>query len=379
MTGPAYPPARAVAASIEAHFAHNIAAARRRGMEDLSPQLDTEAITTVISTAFWASLRREEGRDPQISLALLPSESAGEAMIFESPLPLTAEALARLAPAVVRPGIHLGVWPDGGHLLVWGIARRLPCLCFVLEVVEPGMLVIKYRRGEGIAKFGNVAVLKGDEIKIVDERLAGMPDYPAVLASLLSFDPAMSLRDSPAVLIRLAVSMRAHGHGGALLVVPTESRSWTESIVWPVPYEVRRSRSEIAELMREARAEESSDGPPEAIGRAIDAVAGLTAVDGATVISSAFEVLAFGVKIGRAARGTPVSQVITTEPVVGDTPTIVHATQLGGTRHLSAAQFVHDQRDTLALVASQDGRFTLFAWSPSQRIVRAHSIASLLV
>ena len=39
---------------------------------------------------------------------------------------------------------------------------------------------------------------------------------------------------------------------------------------------------------------------------------------------------------------------------------------LGGTRHLSAAQFVRDQPDALALVASQDGRFTIFAWSPCE-------------
>jgi hypothetical protein len=53
--------------------------------------------------------------------------------------------------------------------------------------------------------------------------------------------------------------------------------------------------------------------------------------------------------------------------------------QLGGTRHLSAAQFAYDQRDALALVASQDGRFTAFAWSPSEEIVRAHRIESLLL
>jgi len=53
--------------------------------------------------------------------------------------------------------------------------------------------------------------------------------------------------------------------------------------------------------------------------------------------------------------------------------------QHGGTRHLSAAQFVHDQRDTLALVASQDGRFTIFAWSPCEEMVHAHGVDVLLL
>jgi hypothetical protein len=54
-------------------------------------------------------------------------------------------------------------------------------------------------------------------------------------------------------------------------------------------------------------------------------------------------------------------------------------TQLGGTRHLSAAQFVHDQRDTSALVASQDGRFTIFQWSEREDMVHAHRVEALLL
>jgi len=57
----------------------------------------------------------------------------------------------------------------------------------------------------------------------------------------------------------------------------------------------------------------------------------------------------------------------------------VHPDQLGGTRHLSAAQFVHDQRDAVALVASQDGRFTVFECSPGEAMVRAHRVETLLL
>ena len=58
---------------------------------------------------------------------------------------------------------------------------------------------------------------------------------------------------------------------------------------------------------------------------------------------------------------------------------IVEPSQLGNTRHLSAAQFVYDQRDAIALVASQDGRFTIFAWSRSREIVHAHRLEILLL
>ena len=59
------------------------------------------------------------------------------------------------------------------------------------------------------------------------------------------------------------------------------------------------------------------------------------------------------------------------EPVVGNAPLKVDPSELGGTRHLSAAQFVFEQRDSLALVASQDGRFTVFGWSPCGEGARA--------
>jgi hypothetical protein len=117
----------------------------------------------------------------------------------------------------------------------------------------------------------------------------------------------------------------------------------------------------------------------ESLNRAVDAVAGLTAVDGATLMTSSYEVLAFGAKIVRR-RGQPVvEQMTVTEPVEGNAPIVINPTTFGGTRHLSAAQLVYDQRDSVALVAGQDGRFTVFAWSPSIEMVHAHRIETLLL
>jgi hypothetical protein len=48
-------------------------------------------------------------------------------------------------------------------------------------------------------------------------------------------------------------------------------------------------------------------------------------------------------------------------------------------RHLSAAQFALDQPDAVAMVASQDGRFTLFAWSPRENLVGARRLEALLL
>jgi hypothetical protein len=115
------------------------------------------------------------------------------------------------------------------------------------------------------------------------------------------------------------------------------------------------------------------------VGNAVNAIAGLTAVDGATVLTNTYELKAFGAKIARRKGSPQVEQVAVTEPIEGDVAFTVHPTQLGGTRHLSAAQFVHDQRDAVALVASQDGRFTVFAWSPCEDMVHAHRVEALLL
>jgi hypothetical protein len=368
-----------VAETVVGHFARRAEAARAAGKEGLAPTPDAAAVEAVISAAFWASLRREEGRPPKISLAYLPPEQAGRPLVFERRVRLAPDALARIAPAVERPGIHLGIWRDAEGLYVWGTTRVLPLYCFVDETIAPGLIVIKYRRGQGSSKYANVAVLEGDQIKVVDEMSAGLPDCPELLTSLLGFDVSSLADDSFSVLVQLAVSMRAHGRGGSLLVVPKGSDAWRESIVHPITYSVAPAFSELAELMRHEPEDGKRRGWQEALRRAVDAAAGLTAVDGAAVINREYELLAFGAKIARRSGASRVSQVIVTEPVVGSAASVVGPTELGGTRHMSAAQFVQDQRDSFALVASQDGRFTVFAWSPCELMVHAHRVETLLL
>ena len=111
----------------------------------------------------------------------------------------------------------------------------------------------------------------------------------------------------------------------------------------------------------------------------VEHLAGLTAVDGATIISNAYELLAFGAKIGRAKGKENIDELSFSEPIIGGSAVVMHPAKVGGTRHLSAAQFIHDQRDATALVASQDGHFTIYTWSSQQGRVQAHRIDTLLL
>src|SRR5262249_49869743 len=162
--------------------------------------------------------------------------------------------------------------------------------------------------------FANVVVLKGDEVKLVDEGGAALPDCPGMVTSLLGFG-ANAAADRMDVLVQLAVSMRAHGRGGTLLVVPEGSDAWRDSILWPATYPVEPAFWELKEML--ARDETESDDPEwqEALRRAVEAVAGLTAVDGAAIINEGSELLAFGAKIVQSRNGEEVERVVVTEPV----------------------------------------------------------------
>jgi uncharacterized membrane protein len=340
---------------------------------------DSATLAALIDAAFWTSLRREEGYIPRISLAFVAPEQSDDAIAFATSLPLEPKDLTKLAAAVERAGVHLGVWPQQDELRVWGITRNLPAFCLVLEVVLPGLLVVKQSPSEESGKFINVAVLQGDEIKIIDPEAAIIPAYPTLLASLLRLESQFATGSAVNVLLQLAVSIRTHGRGGTLLVVPAGSDAWAESILQPITYSVVPAFSGLADLMRKDAGGKPSRRWEDALGRAIDGIAGLTAVDGATLITANYELVAFGAKIVRRKDSPQVAQVVVTEPIEGSSPLIAEPAQFGGTRHLSAAQFVHDQPDAIALVASQDGRFTVFAPSSSEEMVHAHRIDALLL
>lgn len=376
-----YQAAHAVAETIEAHFAAHLAEARARGERRLAHPPSTRAIERMIDATFWASFRPEEGRFPKISLAFLPPEQARQPLTFEQRLPLTPAILTKLAPAVERPGIHLGIWgaDNDEELYVWGATRKIPSLGFVLEDVEPGLLVIKHRRAAGFGKYTNVAVLKGEQVKIVDEQGQSLPDCPDLLKSLHAFTAREQYQPEVNALVQLAASMRAHGQGGILLVVPDGSEKWRESVVHPILYSVGPPFSRLADLIRKGAALAGENEWEAQLRNAVDTVAGLSAVDGATVINGSYEVLAFGAKLVRAPGHPPVEQMMLTEPIIGNQAEVVHPVFHGGTRHLSAAQFIYDQRDCLGLVASQDGRFTVFAWSPCEQMVHAHRVDVLLM
>jgi len=375
-----YKAALIVAETVETIFTNHVATATKIGEKNLACVPNASIIESFIDVGFWTSLRHEEGRSPRISLAFLRPDQAGTPIVFAQPIPFTPRTLTKLSPGYERAGIHLGVWHDDNNVpYVWGATLTLPNCCFVLDISEPGQVVIKHRRSEGFGKFSNIAVLAGDDIKIVDEKSPTVRSCPTLITSLLDFTSASSRYDSINVMLQLAVSMRAHKRGGTLLVVPNGTKEWRESISHPLHYAIKPAFSGLANLVKQLDKDHTLTNWQSMLAKEVDIVGGLTAIDGATIINDEYQLLAFGEKIIRRIDQPIIEQVIETEPIKDNKPTIVFPAKTGGTRHLSAAQFVQDQHDAIALVASQDGKFTVFAWSPHDNLVQAHRIDSLLL
>jgi hypothetical protein len=163
-----YAAARAVARRVHEHFLRHRDGARAEGDELPVLVPGVSEIEVMVEAAFWASVRREENSVPTISLTFLPPGRAICPLLLDRALPLSAATLARLGPAVERPSVHLGVWRGSDGLSVCGLTWEVPPFCFAIEVITPGLLVVKHGHST-YGKLVNVAVLEGDQVKLIDE------------------------------------------------------------------------------------------------------------------------------------------------------------------------------------------------------------------
>ena len=99
MAGPSYPAARIVAQRLEARIATSTAAFKNASD---APKPDAGTIEEIITTAFWASLRREEGHVPRISIAFLPPEQSVRPVQFNPRIRLEANLCLRAVSRLHR-------------------------------------------------------------------------------------------------------------------------------------------------------------------------------------------------------------------------------------------------------------------------------------
>lgn len=109
----------------------------------------------------------------------------------------------------------------------------------------------------------------------------------------------------------------------------------------------------------------------EKLNRSLEFVAQLTAVDGATILGRDLAVYGFGAKLKPKDPEKRLKKVRQSQPFEHSPFEDIDISNWGvGTRHLSAAQFVFDHRDCVAIVCSQDGRLSALNWDMENESVQ---------
>ena len=351
--------------------------------------VSVEELTTLINVAFWASFKKDEGRAVTIAVQYAPPDKVERPFLLQHPVPYTDEHLIRLSPVLPGATVACGVWKDAtDQLVIWGWHTSgfttEDCHPLRISSRDPGTLKIAFGRLN--------IIVTGTRILFIDN------DFLAVhLPASLSGQTQVGWEVE-----QILTAMAAHGAGGTLIIVPDHD-AWRGSIKEPIlyaastpfdtvsvqreqldvlaehPYGVqqeyakffrRRGPLALGDPVREEALHTIHDhflagqrhDVHDGLVRSLAFIGQLTAVDGAVIVNDAVQVLAFGAKIKpRHARKSP-EMLVVSEPTAGSVPEEVSLAEFGGTRHQSAAQFVFDQRQGVAFVASQDGIMTMLTW-----------------
>ena len=355
--------------------------------------LSCRQFSRVLNTLFWASLKKEEGRHVVISLVVLEPEYLNpnygiHRLVFSNLSPFSMEPLVKLSAGLAGTDSSIEVCTrPTGRMDITGISVR-PVTGLVLRILEVGHIVLY----NGVEVFAEIK--PGPEVHILDPWL--VPDWVFQIERYLrrlERDGSAERGIGLAWHLRYLAKAIQHGRGGTLLIVPKGDKDWRKSV--EIAHEIGRDSLRFLTLAenwtkeskqltkKDAKANKEPIGltymwpdiPEErSFSRAVEAIGQLTAVDGATILDSSFRVLGFGAKIQKL-HDMP-ETVIKKDPLDAYDYHEVSLSDLGGTRHSSAAQFVYDNPETIALVASQDGHMTLF--SGADGIVTAVRCETLL-
>lgn len=384
-----------------------VAAALRRQWPAHGLALPTPAVLTrFIAEGYQASLLREEDRPVQCHLFLRPVltveqlpappaeiMAAYQILVFHTPRGYTSQELRRLSPITQRPGTLLSVGvASTGELLIQGLvfATRpwdhvdaphdtalLPPALY-MQVAGPGRLAF-------FCGAQPVLVLHQGQLGDYSGRafpagwLSGFaePEAEADRGKQAEFNPELARQLGSHSLHRCLARVRAQGHGGLLVLVPSASGPQLVSsagLLRP-KYDVRqnsfgiRYRDLLARLVARSAAlgittwaayRLATDGELQQLHTELeqfaDLLADLMAVDGALVLDKQFGLFGFGVEIAAPAPATPlVYRALDAEGRAVQ----AEAADSGGTRHRAAYRLCQAEAGCLAIVVSQDGNIRL--------------------
>jgi hypothetical protein len=342
---------------------------------EADPEALVDALVVLVEALAKASLDYYEGVPAlgTIELALDDARASADGseldLIFLAPLPVTAALIRDLAPVIARHNVLL-VGRAAGALTAQGVGP--PGNGVRLRAFAPGRISIHLGGLVGVFDlhgaevFGNLS-----------------STLRAILDTHGSLEDPRKLDDWPDAIQALLGRVRALRRGGAILLVPSESV--LDTVVAPNKFDLARpsarftsaadasfnvSRATRSLAKHEFNAQEAGRNPSferaveyaqnkehEEAHRAagLNAVALLTAIDGAVVMNYSLGILAIGAKIIATCEPSSITRVDFVTRHEQRVP--LHA--CGGTRHQSAIRFVASVDKSMALVCSQDGGISI--------------------
>lgn len=307
---------------------------------------DVDWLRMALEACFWASLQFEEGRSIRGSVVYAAAEDCVQRLQLASPTPFTPERIRDLLPAVRPDCAALAATGTA----IWGMALQLPHGAFFITIVGPGRLLL--RCGERV-----LASLDGSVLT----RLPDLHDAFQALFPRLA-DPGLRR-----VVIHASLLMRKIGHGGAIAFVnelgeglapqhrlDTASRyqTWADETLAEATLKNEPDNREM-----QARAAVEGEHRERAKALLLRDIVQLTATDGLLAVGEDLRVLCFGAKI-EVAEPPGLIDII---DFGSDEARRATMSDMGGTRHQSAARFAWSRSNSILLVVSQDGRCSLLS------------------
>lgn len=361
--------------------------AEARGGVDAGLIPSATDVASLLENALWATTLADEGRYPRFSLVFGPPPPGS---LRVQARPLVARNIAKLAPTLVSDLSRIGVQrTDRGDLEIWGIAPGWTSCVEVLGIA-PGYLIVRMGP-HNLAVFRHAEYLplvRNDPARGIHGM--GRDHAAAIIGETFATDLSPERQAvTGLLLLMIADAMRAQGNGGSLLVLPHDVERRRRALEW-----IDLGQNAVGGITLEGCFDkylpQLQDTPdPLAAAAAIPgignylnrrkpvdhtlldqvAVVGqLTGVDGAVVFGDRLELVGFGAMIRAPQRGEAGS------------PDFIHRRSLlaysnpdqkgeqvaiasvGGARRQSAARFVVNNYDSLAITASHDGPVSLALW-----------------
>lgn len=329
-------------------------------------------VSSLLNDLFWMSMNAEEGRPVVGSVCICSPEEAPRSRSLTTPVEVSPQALVQLF--VASPANPLAIHLEHGVLSVWGFLDACPMFTLRVLVPEVGTLVVSEDTSV-IAVFQRGAVLL--------PRPIDRTDWALLLAKALGEAPFPERAALAARFREVAFAMHSQGHGGALVIAPAfEPGGNTADVAIKYRFDpkgsncVRDANDELVtaqQRLQNAMAQSPAGGDvPRLISllessveahrqlliKLLRSVGELSRIDGAVVMDTDLRVHGFGAKLSGTQESFTVAVLDTITTSVSEVP----ISSLGGMRHQSAARYVHRNTDSMVVVASQDGRLTLFAW-----------------